>query len=172
MIVLVIILRTAEVTQSYLDGIMTTTGAKNEAIMEDRRVRECIGMTFPFKLYGMLEDVEKEGDTCMVSWRHHGNAFTVHEPHVFVEKIMPYYFNQSKYKSFQRQLNLYGFVCIPRGEDKGKTAACSARLRRIIDTTMLTNRFYYCYQVPTSTRTLFEESVISATLSSAERIRN
>ena len=77
-------------------------------------------MTFPFKLYEMLEDVEKEGDTTLVSWRPHGKAFTVHKPDEFVEAIMPYYFNQTRYKSFQRQLNLYGFVCIPRGDDKGK----------------------------------------------------
>jgi hypothetical protein len=109
---------------------MTANDYKEQqaAIMKDRRTLECIGMmTFPFKLYEMLQDVDKGGvhhsSTRMplvVSWRHHGNAFTVHEPEIFVKKIMPHYFNQSKYKSFQRQLNLYGFVCIPRGEDKGK----------------------------------------------------
>jgi hypothetical protein len=102
---------------------MTSTTARKEPMNKDR-TSESVGMTFPFKLFEMLEDVEKEGNTGMVSWRHHGHSFTVHEPDVFVEKIMPYYFNQSKYKSFQRQLNLYGFVCIPRGEDKGKTEAC------------------------------------------------
>jgi hypothetical protein len=96
------------------DTTCTTAFANQEAIMKDRRTRECIGMTFPFKLYEMLQDAEKEGDTCIVSWRHHGNAFTVHEPAVFCENIMPYYFNQSKYKSFQRQVSsiLYGAYII------------------------------------------------------------
>ena len=67
----------------------------------------------------MLEDMAQEGDDSIVSWRPHGKAFTVHRPDEFVEKIMPYYFKQSRYKSFQRQLNLYGFVCLPRGDDKG-----------------------------------------------------
>lgn len=108
-----------------MHGIMNTTTtrttafANEEATMQDRRTRECMGMTFPFKLYEMLQDAEKDGETCIVSWRHHGNSFTIHEPAIFCENIMPYYFDQGKYKSFQRQLNLYGFVWL-RGEGKGK----------------------------------------------------
>jgi HSF-type DNA-binding len=64
---------------------------------------------FPCKLHKMLQDVENEGLTHIVSWHNDGKCFRVHEPEQFVEKILPRYFKKSKYRSFQRQLNLYGF---------------------------------------------------------------
>ena len=45
----------------------------------------------------------------IVSWMPHGKAFKVHNPTDFVNYIMPQFFSQSKYTSFQRQLNMYGF---------------------------------------------------------------
>jgi hypothetical protein len=64
---------------------------------------------FPCKLHRLLQDVENEGLTDIISWHKDGNSFRVHNPEVFVEKILPRYFKKSKYRSFQRQLNLYGF---------------------------------------------------------------
>ena len=43
----------------------------------------------------------------------------VHDPKKFVEFIMPRFFGQTKFASFQRQLNLYGFQRFSRGIDKG-----------------------------------------------------
>ena len=53
----------------------------------------------------MLKDCDKDVDGMgsVVSWLPDGKAFKVHDPKVFVERILPTYFNQSKYKSFQRQ---------------------------------------------------------------------
>jgi len=67
----------------------------------------------------MLDDVTKDDRERIVSWQPHGRSFTVHKPKEFVEKIMPTYFNQTKYASFQRQLNLYGFCRLTQGPDKG-----------------------------------------------------
>jgi len=67
----------------------------------------------------MLDDVTKDDKEHIVSWQPHGRSFTVHKPKEFVEKIMPTYFNQTKYASFQRQLNLYGFCRLTQGPDKG-----------------------------------------------------
>ena len=59
--------------------------------------------TFPWKLHAMLEMADQKGFREIVSWLPDGNGFKVHDPAVFVEKIMPTFFHQSKYKSFQRQ---------------------------------------------------------------------
>jgi hypothetical protein len=72
---------------------MTVPTAQQQQAMKNK-TRKCVGMTFPFKLYEMLEDMAKEGDSSIVSWRPHGKAFTVHKPDEFVEQILPIYFNQ------------------------------------------------------------------------------
>lgn len=67
----------------------------------------------------MLENVEKHGNQHIVSWLEHGRGFKVYRPKAFMQKIVPCYFNQSKYKSFQRQLHLYGFTRTTRGLEAG-----------------------------------------------------
>ena len=67
----------------------------------------------------MLDDAVGQGLDHAVSWEMNGSAFKVHDPRVFVKVIMGRYFNQTKYKSFQRQLNLYGFVRITWDPNKG-----------------------------------------------------
>lgn len=76
-------------------------------------------LPFLWKLHEMLDDVEKTGDDHIVSWMTEGTSFRVHKPKSFVQKIIPFYFNQSKFKSFQRQLHLYEFVRTPRGINAG-----------------------------------------------------
>jgi hypothetical protein len=71
--------------------------------------------TFPLKLHKMLEAVEKQGCEWIISWNDDGLSFSVHQPQIFAESTMRKYFNQTKYKSFQRQLNLYNFDREPRG---------------------------------------------------------
>eukprot|EP00562_Extubocellulus_spinifer_P000962 CAMPEP_0178481256 /NCGR_PEP_ID=MMETSP0696-20121128/6117_1 /TAXON_ID=265572 /ORGANISM="Extubocellulus spinifer, Strain CCMP396" /LENGTH=395 /DNA_ID=CAMNT_0020108721 /DNA_START=376 /DNA_END=1563 /DNA_ORIENTATION=- len=73
---------------------------------------------FPLQLHDMLNDSEDKGFEDIVSWQPHGRCFVVHRPKDFVEHIMPVYFKQSKFPSFQRQLNLYGFSRITQGKDK------------------------------------------------------
>ena len=76
-------------------------------------------LPFPCKVYEMLENVQKEGLCHIVSWLPHGKSFRVHVEEEFVTKIMPKYFNQSKFTSFTRQLYIYGFQKMPDGPDKG-----------------------------------------------------
>jgi len=76
--------------------------------------------TFPQKLHQMLSDLEKEeGGTAIASYLPHGRAFAIHKPNEFVKTIMPKYFRMSRFSSFQRQLNLYEFMRITDGQDKG-----------------------------------------------------
>jgi hypothetical protein len=75
---------------------------------------------FPLRLHTMLDAVETEHMTDIVCWQPHGRAFVVHDPKRFVRQIMPRFFRQHKYSSFQRQLNLYGFMRLTRkGPDHG-----------------------------------------------------
>jgi len=75
---------------------------------------------FPSKLHRALQEAAEEGNGFILSWHSDGKGFRVHDQKLFVELIMPRYFGrQSKYKSFQRQLNLYGFVRQTDGEDTG-----------------------------------------------------
>jgi hypothetical protein len=74
---------------------------------------------FPIRLHELLDQIEADGFGHIISWQPHGRCFVVHEPKVFVEGVMPIYFNQSKFASFQRQLNLYGFTRLTKGADRG-----------------------------------------------------
>jgi len=84
-----------------------------------KRSRGGVSEHFPERLHRMLVDVEKEGNTDVVSFYSHGRAFAVHDMDRFVNDIMPKYFKQSKWNSFARQLNLYGFVRMASGPDAG-----------------------------------------------------
>jgi hypothetical protein len=57
----------------------------------------------------MLDDVMRADNQDIVSWQPHGKAFRVHKPREFAMHIMPRHFKQTHYKSFQRQLHIYGF---------------------------------------------------------------
>mmetsp|Transcript_34206 Transcript_34206/g.43683 ORF Transcript_34206/g.43683 Transcript_34206/m.43683 type:complete len:379 (+) Transcript_34206:70-1206(+) len=73
---------------------------------------------FARKLFEIL-DVESAD---IVSWNIAGNAFFVKETERFSKEILMKYFRHSKFASFQRQLNLYGFRKITRGPDAGAYA--------------------------------------------------
>jgi hypothetical protein len=83
-----------------------------------KEVSHCI--PFPWKLHEMLSCAKTEDFESVVSWLPDGNSFKVHDQDEFVRNILPAYLeNQTKYKSFQRQLNLWGFERILRGDWKG-----------------------------------------------------
>ncbi len=82
--------------------------------------RPALGLPFPARLHAMLEELEKKGLANIVSWQPHGRCFVVHKPKAFVDDIMPIYFKMSKFASFLRQLNLYGFQRLTgKGDDQG-----------------------------------------------------
>lgn len=67
----------------------------------------------------MLSELQKDGLDDVVSWQPHGRCFRVHKQKRFVKEILPLWFRQSRYQSFQRQLNIYGFKRLTTGRDKG-----------------------------------------------------
>lgn len=85
----------------------------------NQRRRGGVSIAFPLKLHSVLDQVEIDGLSHVISWQKHGRAFVIHKPKEFVDHVMPKYFRQSKLTSFQRQLNLYGFCRLTRGADAG-----------------------------------------------------
>ncbi|CAJ1934582.1 unnamed protein product [Cylindrotheca closterium] len=75
---------------------------------------------FPWRLHQMLDTVEKEGNASIISWLpgHPQDTFKVHDKDIFTEQVMPRFFNQTKFKSFLRQLNLWGFERILKSGDR------------------------------------------------------
>lgn len=75
--------------------------------------------TFPGILYFILLHSEGNGTSDIISWQPHGRSFIIHNQKEMVNQVLTKYFNQSKYSSFQRQLNVYGFTKLANGLDRG-----------------------------------------------------
>lgn len=74
---------------------------------------------FPWKLHRILNDADAKGFNDIISWVPAENGFKVHKTKQFDDEIMPKYFDKTKYKSFQRQLNMWGFDRVGSGPYKG-----------------------------------------------------
>mmetsp|Transcript_6575 Transcript_6575/g.9582 ORF Transcript_6575/g.9582 Transcript_6575/m.9582 type:complete len:306 (+) Transcript_6575:73-990(+) len=93
---------------------------------------------FPRKLYEMLESESRMkcnvsssssdaapsyynergmDQACVIEWSESGKAFRIIDVALFSSLILPKYFRTSKFSSFQRNLNLYGFSKVRRGPD-------------------------------------------------------
>lgn len=66
---------------------------------------------FPQTVHLMLSDLERLGMHDIASWIPGSNShFAIHKNKEFVNCVMPTYFNTNNLASFQRQMNMYGFV--------------------------------------------------------------
>jgi HSF-type DNA-binding len=73
---------------------------------------------FPIQLYRMLKAVDGTQHSLLIRWLPHGRAFVVLEANRFAAEVLPTYFpSQTKFTSFQRQLNIYGFLRCVRVDD-------------------------------------------------------
>ena len=59
--------------------------------------------SFPVKLHKVIDQIERDGLSSIMSWSPHGRAFKIHNK-LFVEEVMTKYFYQTKMSSFTRQL--------------------------------------------------------------------
>lgn len=67
------------------------------------RTQALLRLTFPLKLYNMLQEVEKDSHLHIVSWQPHGRSFLIHQPDLF-PVVTRRYFGLDKVKSFKRQV--------------------------------------------------------------------
>uniref|UniRef100_A0A7S3L5V8 HSF-type DNA-binding domain-containing protein n=1 Tax=Amphora coffeiformis TaxID=265554 RepID=A0A7S3L5V8_9STRA len=72
--------------------------------------------SFPQKLMDILSD-EVHAD--IISWLPHGTGFQIHKKKTFAAEILPKHFKASKFTSFTRKLNRWGFTRVPRGPETG-----------------------------------------------------
>ena len=61
---------------------------------------------FPTRLHHILSDPDYQH---VISWMPHGRAWKIHNKDLLVSDVVPKYFVQTKYQSFARQLNGWGF---------------------------------------------------------------
>mmetsp|Transcript_3811 Transcript_3811/g.5518 ORF Transcript_3811/g.5518 Transcript_3811/m.5518 type:complete len:627 (-) Transcript_3811:143-2023(-) len=72
---------------------------------------------FPLKLMCILRHTEELAH--VITWMQHGRSFIVRDQEAFRDDVMPRFFKPTLYKSFIRQLSLWGFKRITRGPDAG-----------------------------------------------------
>lgn len=114
------------VDHTYYDHLNDLVDDSSSKFLPDHHCKQnkgpegrVITVSFPVKLHQMLSSVVKEDLDDIVSWQPHGRCFLVHKRSDFVSKLLPRFFCQSKLTSFQRQLNLYGFIRLTAGRDRG-----------------------------------------------------
>jgi len=73
---------------------------------------------FPQKLMEILSNAN-DNDSEIISWLPHGQSFVIIRPDLFCEQVLPRYSVSTKYPSFTRKLNRWGFRQAIRGSDTG-----------------------------------------------------
>ena len=115
-----------EIVGERLEAIMLYGGAKSKddvVLLRDVAHHKSLveatdhkQLTFVNKLMKLLTD---NPDPTVITWLPHGRSFIVRDKDRFVSDILPMYFASTLYKSFQRQLNMWGFQRISGSIDKG-----------------------------------------------------
>lgn len=75
--------------------------------------------TFPIKLHSIIERSDIDNYSHIVQWQPHGRSFKIHDTFLLLEHVLKKFFYISKYSSFQRQLNIYGFRKLSKGQETG-----------------------------------------------------
>lgn len=78
--------------------------------------------TFPETLYNLLQ---QNNHPEIISWLSDGQGFKIYNRKVFESDLLSSHFGGIKFRSFQRQLNIYGFL---RLDDNRNSYTCSHRI--------------------------------------------
>mmetsp|Transcript_9618 Transcript_9618/g.10616 ORF Transcript_9618/g.10616 Transcript_9618/m.10616 type:complete len:222 (-) Transcript_9618:178-843(-) len=73
-------------------------------------------MAFPSRLMAILSTDEYSH---IAGWLPHGKGFIIFQKKQFEAEVLPRYFKQSKFTSFTRKLNRWGFYRVSRGNEMG-----------------------------------------------------
>uniref|UniRef100_A0A7S4J5H0 HSF-type DNA-binding domain-containing protein n=1 Tax=Odontella aurita TaxID=265563 RepID=A0A7S4J5H0_9STRA len=102
-----------EMRRFYPGARLPSGNGSNDAV---RRRGPSQSFIFPTKLYDILSRPEFAN---VISWAPHGRCWLVQDRQAFIEHVMPRYFAQTKYQSFIRQVNGWGFKRITKGTYQG-----------------------------------------------------
>jgi hypothetical protein len=99
------------------DPEQTETGSSNASTGSKPKMRKQV---FPEILHDLLSYGAEDSDVSnIVMWLPSGAAFVIFEPQMFEAVVLPKFFPQSRYASFTRKLNRWGFRQIAKGPDRG-----------------------------------------------------
>ncbi|KAL7556152.1 hypothetical protein ACA910_006251 [Epithemia clementina (nom. ined.)] len=76
-----------------------------------------VSLSFPQRLMEVLDEKSYED---VISWEGNGESFRIHQKNIFTKVILPKHFHKSsKFSSFARKLNRWGFQRVQKGSDAG-----------------------------------------------------
>jgi len=67
----------------------------------------------------LMEILDDKNNEHIITWLPHGKAFIIYQKKKFATEILTKYFKESKYTSFTRKLNRWGFVRVTKGPEIG-----------------------------------------------------
>lgn len=74
---------------------------------------------YPVQTPQLMEILSNPEISDIVAWLPHGRGFAILQKQRFAAEVMPLYFKHSKFTSFTRKLNRWGFVRVARGPETG-----------------------------------------------------
>lgn len=88
----------------------------------------------------MLDYVADSDFSSAVSWTHDGRAFSIRDKDACMERVVPRFFKQTKFRSFTRQLNLWGFTRLEKTGPDSRTWRHDHFVRGSVDKLTLIER--------------------------------
>ena len=69
-----------------------------------------------------MDILSNEEDSDTIAWMPHGRSFIIYKKKKFAAHVLPKYFKATKFTSFTRKLNRWGFTRVTRGPEVGATS--------------------------------------------------
>ena len=80
--------------------------SKDDVLIHENKERSSKALRFPELLWTILNE---EQHLSLISWQNDGRTFVIYDQSQFAAIVMPLYFQTTEWRSFQKQLNIYGF---------------------------------------------------------------